>query len=260
MLICICQFSYGHQINIYKSNKLYIDDKLIISPLISNELATNIIDQGETFKISNQYSGSAITKTEVKYTFNKSDLILTKVEKFNYNTQYDNYYGYNIDIVNGKSIFNISNNDIESLEDDAEPENYSYGNENNLLTLKLKLKGKNIKYRSHLNKDKYIFLINYYKNKSMPLKIMGYQRCIFDEQIWIINECQPLKFLKKKSFLYFEPDLIAQSKMYLIEGEQVVILKQKYENNQKWYFINYKGKKDINMWIKAEAVDFNEKE
>ncbi|WP_423841526.1 hypothetical protein [Actinobacillus equuli] len=63
-----------------------------------------------------------------------------------------------------------------------------------------------------------------------------------------------LATVKYKSILYILPD--QKTNMYLIKGDKVTILDEKMDdNNQKWYFINYKGKKDINMWIKAEAVD-----
>ena len=43
--------------------------------------------------------------------------------------------------------------------------------------------------------------------------------------------------------------------MYLVKGDKVTLLDEKTdESGQKWYFINYKGKKELNMWIKAEAV------
>ncbi|MDG2959675.1 hypothetical protein P7L91_02285 [Bisgaard Taxon 10/6] len=60
-----------------------------------------------------------------------------------------------------------------------------------------------------------------------------------------------------KQYLYNEPS--KRTNMYLIKGDKVIILDKKTDNSgQKWYFINYKGKKDINMWIKAEAVDIKE--
>jgi len=60
-----------------------------------------------------------------------------------------------------------------------------------------------------------------------------------------------------KQYLYSEPSRITN--MYLIKGDKVTILDEKTDDSgQKWYFINYKGKKDINMWIKAEAVDLKE--
>ncbi|WP_386695032.1 hypothetical protein [Lonepinella sp. MS14435] len=62
------------------------------------------------------------------------------------------------------------------------------------------------------------------------------------------------KTIAKKSYLY--NFYFKKSKLYLIQGDKVKILASVGD----WYFINYKGKKDINMWIKAEAVDFNEKE
>lgn len=46
--------------------------------------------------------------------------------------------------------------------------------------------------------------------------------------------------------------------MYLVRNDSILILdKFLDENNIKWYLINYKGKKDISMWIKADAVDLN---
>ncbi|WP_018652991.1 hypothetical protein [Actinobacillus capsulatus] len=60
--------------------------------------------------------------------------------------------------------------------------------------------------------------------------------------------------INEKSYLNKEPNL--PTNMYLIKGDKVIILDKKIDSSgQKWYFINYKGKKDINMWIKAEAVD-----
>ncbi|MDG2952950.1 hypothetical protein [Exercitatus varius] len=65
------------------------------------------------------------------------------------------------------------------------------------------------------------------------------------------------KIIKNKVYLYETNFKI--SKMYLIKGDKVTILNEKTDDSgQKWYFINYKGKKDINMWIKAEAVDIKE--
>ncbi|WGE74251.1 hypothetical protein [Actinobacillus equuli] len=58
----------------------------------------------------------------------------------------------------------------------------------------------------------------------------------------------------EKAYLYRSPNNV--SKKYLIKDDEITILNEKTDNSgQKWYFINYKGKKDINMWIKAEAVD-----
>ncbi|WGE61372.1 hypothetical protein [Actinobacillus equuli] len=60
--------------------------------------------------------------------------------------------------------------------------------------------------------------------------------------------------IKNKSYLYHLPN--EMTKLYLIKGDMVnVIDKVNISEQQSFYFINYKGKKDINMWIKAEAVD-----
>ncbi len=67
-------------------------------------------------------------------------------------------------------------------------------------------------------------------------------------------------YIGTKTYLYKSPN--KPTKMYLIKGDKVTLLDEKTDNSgQKWYFINYKGKKDLNMWIKAEAIDIeHEKE
>ena len=67
-----------------------------------------------------------------------------------------------------------------------------------------------------------------------------------------------LGLLRLKTFLYSEPDSNYKTSMYLIRGDQVTLQKEKIDiDNNKWYLINYKGKKDIDMWIKADALDLN---
>ena len=46
--------------------------------------------------------------------------------------------------------------------------------------------------------------------------------------------------------------------MYLVKGDKVNILDEKSSlDGQSQYFINYTGKKELNMWIKADSVDLN---
>ncbi|MCQ9122115.1 hypothetical protein BKG95_06030 [Rodentibacter pneumotropicus] len=64
------------------------------------------------------------------------------------------------------------------------------------------------------------------------------------------------KIVLDKVYLYDSNGL--KSNMYLIKGDKVSILDEKKTlDGQSWYFINFKGKKDINMWIKADSVDLN---
>ena len=59
-----------------------------------------------------------------------------------------------------------------------------------------------------------------------------------------------------KSYLY--SSISVRSDMYLIKGDRVHILEERIdEHGIKWFFINYKGKKEINMWIKSDSVDLN---
>ena len=70
------------------------------------------------------------------------------------------------------------------------------------------------------------------------------------------NQNEILPSIREKSYLYY--DLNKISNMYLVKGDKVNILDEKSSlDGQSWYFINYKGKKEINMWIKADSVDLN---
>lgn len=59
--------------------------------------------------------------------------------------------------------------------------------------------------------------------------------------------------VKRKTYLHKTPN--SKTRMYLIKGDKVTLLDEQTDNSgQKWYFIYYKGKKKLNMWIKAEAA------
>jgi hypothetical protein len=59
-----------------------------------------------------------------------------------------------------------------------------------------------------------------------------------------------------KAYLYKKPGDI--SNIYLIKNDHVLILDEFLDKDKsKWYLINYKGKKEINMWIKADSVELN---
>ena len=60
---------------------------------------------------------------------------------------------------------------------------------------------------------------------------------------------------KDKALLYNQPN--KNSNKYLIKGDKVKICYHYIDNKDEWYLINYKGKKEINMWIKADSVDLN---
>ncbi|OOF66688.1 hypothetical protein [Rodentibacter caecimuris] len=92
----------------------------------------------------------------------------------------------------------------------------------------------------------------------------------------ILDKLSKLKLTKEKKYLegvmnkkvyttntiinkaYLYSSIGVKTRMYLIKGDKVSILDEKIdEHGEKWYFINYKGKKEINMWIKADSVDLN---
>ena len=81
---------------------------------------------------------------------------------------------------------------------------------------------------------------------------------IIDKPFWVkatdaffVSNSHPIM---NKTYLHKTPN--KPTKMYLIKGDKVTILDEKTDDSrEKWFFINYKGKKELNMWIKAEAVD-----
>ena len=68
----------------------------------------------------------------------------------------------------------------------------------------------------------------------------------------------PYFYMNSKSYLYSKPNEINKSNMYLVKGDRIKIMDESINHSVRWYFINYKGKKEINMWIKADSVDLNE--
>ncbi|WP_210432910.1 hypothetical protein [Rodentibacter caecimuris] len=64
-------------------------------------------------------------------------------------------------------------------------------------------------------------------------------------------------YIKSKSYLYSSPDEKNKTKMYLVKRDRIKIINESINNDIRWFFINYKGKKEINMWIKADSVDLN---
>ena len=55
----------------------------------------------------------------------------------------------------------------------------------------------------------------------------------------------------EKQYLYSENNLCSQTKMYLIKGDRVEILKEEGD----WLFILYKGTREIRKWIPKSAVE-----
>lgn len=69
------------------------------------------------------------------------------------------------------------------------------------------------------------------------------------------KEIDYFKTLIKKASLSKLPSESAKSKMYLVTGDKVKLLDTQTDDaGQEWYYISYQGKKEIKMWIKAEAV------
>ena len=175
--------------------------------------------------------------------------------------------------------FKINNNDIElSVSDDGE---FIVSNKtkNNILFKKENILSDGIYSLNNISKEKDLFVmrlvfsgsggqeLNYYylidensvyvvKESTSYLKTEGSIRDRVCDYFYSnsVNECFYL--VLRKSYLY---DLNRKkTSMYLIKGDRVKIIKTAFDSDgTRWYFINYKGKKEINMWIKADSLDLN---
>lgn len=238
------------------NNDIYISGKKLESDLHPDIVGSNLFINKNTIQISNSYNAASDLKTEVNYFFNALDEKLKRVEWIAYSTEYERYYGYTINFPNGKKISDINNDYIDNLEAKFGFEDYFFERKNNKIILKLKLQdGKELSLETYDKETSIIINYNITSDGEINKK---YELCKFEDLKTSNIACKQLGFINSKTFLYSEPSSKHQSNMYLIKNDQVILLEEKTDNNQKWYFINYKGKKDINMWIKAEAVDLKE--
>ena len=175
--------------------------------------------------------------------------------------------------------FKINNNDIElSVSDDGE---FIVSNKtkNNILFKKENILSDGIYSLNNISKEKDLFVMRLVFSGSGGQEL-GYYYHIDESSVYLVkestryletessirdrvcdyfysnkvNECFYL--VLRKSYLY---DLNRKkTSMYLIKGDRVKIIKTAFDaDGTRWYFINYKGKKEINMWVKAEAIDLN---
>ena len=81
----------------------------------------------------------------------------------------------------------------------------------------------------------------------------------FDEnrELQILDKYLESTIIKKvqnqKQYLHKKPNKGSKTKMYLIQDDKVEIQKEK----SSWYYILYRGKRDIKAWIPKNSVDKN---
>ena len=56
----------------------------------------------------------------------------------------------------------------------------------------------------------------------------------------------------EKAFLYAKPEETAKTKMYLIRSDAVRLLQT--DGTHQWYFVEFKGKKTVNGWVKTSDL------
>ena len=231
LLLFIPQFAFSEYY--VKDNNIYNDGNKVKTILINDDLGSVLLDNKDVIVISNSYNASS-TKTELSYIFSKLNGNILKIEQVNYSPEYDRYYGYFLNFPNGINVKDINEKFIDGLESRYGFKDYIF-------------------FSTYDNKS--ILIINYDISSDGGLLSEKYMKCEYLNESINTSSCKEIGFINKRSYLYTSPNSI--SKMYLIKGEQVIINDVKSLKNEKWYLINYKGKKEINMWIKADSVDLN---
>ncbi len=134
---------------------------------------------------------------------------------------------------------------------------------NLVFTFDSSFEGQNAKAQITINDDcslKWRLLQNadgeFYAPKSMLLPVEKIiKNSLFNCSPSNMSTSMMSKTLEVKSYLYKDLSESSKSKMYLIAGDKVKLLDTKTDDTgQEWYYISYQGKKEIKMWIKAEAV------
>ncbi|TCP88655.1 hypothetical protein EDC44_1511 [Cricetibacter osteomyelitidis] len=255
-IFTILSFNSYAQISIIDNN-IYLSGNKIDSPLHPNIVGSNLFAYEDMVVISNSYTASSTTKTEVNYFFNSLTEKLQRVEWINYSTAYDRYYGYVINFSNGEKILNIDDDYIDRLESEFGFKDYSFKKKKEKLILMIDFLDGKLNFETYDNKSAVIVNYNIDYNGGINNR---YEVCEFTDLRTSSMACKQIGFVNSKSILYSKSDVKYKSKMYLVKDDQVAILNEQADKQgQKWYFINYKGKKDVNMWIKAEDVDLKEK-
>lgn len=249
LLLFIPQFAFSEYY--VKDNNIYNDGNKVKTILINDELGSVLLDNKDVIVISNSYNASS-TKTELNYIFSKLNGNILKMEQVNYSPECDRYYGYFLNFPNGINVEDINEEVIDSLESRYGFKDYAFFNKNDYLILNINKHDKNIFFSTY---NKSILIINYDISSDGKLLSEKYMKCEYLNESINSSSCKEIGFVNKRSYLYTSPNSI--SKMYLIKGDQVIINDVKSLKNEKWYLINYKGKKEINMWIKADSVDLN---
>lgn len=250
LLLFIPQFAFSEYY--VKDNNIYNDGNKVKTILINDELGSVLLDNKDAIVISNSYNASS-TKTELSYIFSKLNGKILKIEQVNYSPENDRYYGYFLNFHNGIKLEDISEEFMDGIESKYGFEDYKFFNKNNNLFLNIKAYDKNVFFSTYDNKS--ILIINYDISSDGGLLSEKYMKCEYLNESINSSSCKEIGFVNKRSYLYTSPNSI--SKMYLIKGDQVIINDVRSLRDEKWYLINYKGKKEINMWIKADSVDLD---
>ncbi|MCQ9122246.1 hypothetical protein BKG95_06725 [Rodentibacter pneumotropicus] len=243
--------------------------KLEIEKISDNDfIKLEKIDANDKINIYNYNSSNAsYSVSSIKYDYNKKVFIQERLEYVNHCSYCSDletrYCSINKPKIISKIDFqDISNDEIcySTYEDRFKDLEFT-----NLSDLVNSFNLNRQYMKSFSNKDIDRILNRFHKNKND--NIIQYNKLI--DLLKYEREYSFLSYLNKKlsilengtikakSYLYKNPNDNDKTNLYLIEGDIVSILDKKSSSDKMWYLINYKGKKEINMWIKADSVDLN---
>lgn len=244
-------FPYGVYAKLSIDNNTYVSGKIFNSVLHPDIVGSSLSINSEYLIISNSYNASSYIKSEVNYFFDIFTEKLKRIEQIEYSNEYDRYYGYTINFENGRELSRIDDDYISSLERKFGFKDYYFNKEKEKILLIIYVLNNKLYINTYDGKDSVFINYENLSNGSINRK---YSICKFKDLIGSTIDCKQIGFVKVKTFLYSEPDSKFRTNMYLIRGDQIILLKEKIDIDNKWYLIRYKGKKEINMWIKADSV------
>ncbi|WP_241009049.1 hypothetical protein [Aggregatibacter actinomycetemcomitans] len=247
-------FPYSAYAKLSIANNIYVSGKIFNSVLHPDIVGSTLSINSDYLIISNSYNASSYIKTEVNYFFDIFTEKLKRIEQIEYSSEYDRYYGYTINFENGREISRIDDDYINSLERKFGFKNYYFNKEKEKILLVVDALNNKLYLNTYDGRDPVFINYENLSNGSIDSK---YSVCKFKDLIGSTIDCKQIGFVNVKTFLYSEPDSKFRTNMYLIRGDQVVLLKEKIDIDNKWYLIRYKGKKEIDMWLKADSVDLN---
>lgn len=253
----------------FEDKKLIVDENQFYTPFIVGSLMTAVSETTNKLILHNEYLASATSKSVERLIINKEKLKIQRSERITFKPFENVYLGWVLIMEPTLGMEDIGTEDSLNMIR-IEGSNFDYSVENDRECKNVRYLLSRVREFSYcLNsegiytlEDGDVYIAQYTFDESKKVIFDKMLRC--DHQLLVNNEQDWLKgctsisneyaLIAKKTYLH--TDAFEPTKMYLIKGDKVTLLNEQTDSEgQKWYYINYQGKKDLNMWIKAEAID-----